>query len=527
MILGPASPDAPHGTAERTTLDDLFHRAAERRPDAAAVIDPPNRQGFAAGPPRTLTYAEADRMVSGIARRLRRLGLPPDSVIGVQLPNTVESALTLLGVLRAGMIASPLPLLWRRKDAIAALTMIGAKALITCPHVDATDHCDLAMHVAAEVFTIRHVCAFGATVPDGFVPLEDLYGKTDAAVEPIAPVDRTGNPADHVAVITWDVDATGPVPVARKHSELLAGGFSVFSEAAMSQDAVILSTLLSASFAGLALTIVPWLIAGGTLVLHHPFHAAVLATQRAKYKCTTVVLPGPLAARLAEARLLGADSGLVSVVGAWRAPERMLVSPTWREGDVRLVDVQAFGEVGIVAARRGGDGHPALIGPGRLITPRGSPSGVVVAELARGEDGTLLMRGPMVPRHPFPPGIERSGTSYLRVGDDGFVDTGYTCRIDRDSGRLMVTRPPGGMVSIGGYRFLLRDLQDIVAATSAGATLAGLPDTLSGHRLAGAAPNREALIAELVSLGLNPLVANAFRERRTADQPAVREASAA
>ncbi len=47
------------------------------------------------------------------------------------MPNTVDSVLTLLGVLRAGLIAMPLPLLWRRADAVAALSRVGAKALIT------------------------------------------------------------------------------------------------------------------------------------------------------------------------------------------------------------------------------------------------------------------------------------------------------------------------------------------------------------------------------------------------------------
>ena len=56
-------------------------------------------------------------MVSAIAGRLRRMGLPTDAIVGIQLPNIVENILTILGVLRAGMIAAPLPLLWRRADA--------------------------------------------------------------------------------------------------------------------------------------------------------------------------------------------------------------------------------------------------------------------------------------------------------------------------------------------------------------------------------------------------------------------------
>ena len=113
MILGDPKHRRP---CRRRTLDDLFRRAAARRPDALALADPPNRESFTDGPPRRLTYAEADRMVSAIAARLRTLGLPTDAIVGIQLPNTVESVLTMLGVLRAGLIAAPLPLLWRRAD---------------------------------------------------------------------------------------------------------------------------------------------------------------------------------------------------------------------------------------------------------------------------------------------------------------------------------------------------------------------------------------------------------------------------
>ena len=54
----------------------------------------------------------------------------------------------------------------------------------------------------------------------------------------------------------------------------------------------------------------------------------------------------------------------------------------------------------------------------------------MVAETLRTDAGTLAMRGPMVPHHVFPPGIERSGLPHLRIGPGGAVDTGYACRVD-------------------------------------------------------------------------------------------------
>jgi len=153
----------------RATLDELLHRTALRRPDAIALVDPPDRERFTDGKPRRLTYAQADRMVSAIAGRLRRMGLRSDVLVGIQIANTVESVLTLLGVLRAGLIAMPLPLLWRRAEAVAALSRVGAHALIVSGRIGAFDHYDLAMQIAVEIFPIRYVCGFGDRAPDGVV----------------------------------------------------------------------------------------------------------------------------------------------------------------------------------------------------------------------------------------------------------------------------------------------------------------------------------------------------------------------
>jgi acyl-CoA synthetase (AMP-forming)/AMP-acid ligase II len=131
MILGEDA-RAP-GTA--ATLDDLFRRAGVRHPDALALADPPNRESFADNAPRTLSFAQTDRAISAFATRLRGLGLQTDSVVAIHLPNTVESIVAFMGVLRAGMIAVPLPVLWRQAEIAAALTRVGAKAIVTCSRI--------------------------------------------------------------------------------------------------------------------------------------------------------------------------------------------------------------------------------------------------------------------------------------------------------------------------------------------------------------------------------------------------------
>jgi acyl-CoA synthetase (AMP-forming)/AMP-acid ligase II len=322
----------------RLTLDDLFRRAGVRRAEARALSDPS----------RSLTFAQADRATSAVAARLRALGLATDAVVAMQLPNSVDSAIALLGILRAGMIAAPLPLLWRQREILDALSRTAAKAIVTS---DA--HADIAMQVAATLFPIRAVTGFGRCLPDGVVPLDDVF--VPSAKEFFHASTRRS--AAHAAVITFDVTADGIVPVTRSHSELIAGGLAVCREAGIAQDETILSTIPLGSFAGLTLTLVPWLLGGGTLALHHGFDPAIFAEQFRAHDAAIVVLPGPALPAIADTGLLNQAK---IVLALWRVPEQLTAAAPW-QGDATLVDIASFSETDLLAARRGPDGMPALI----------------------------------------------------------------------------------------------------------------------------------------------------------------------
>jgi AMP-binding enzyme len=507
-IAGTMTTDTDRPTV-KATLDELFRRTLTRRPDAIALVDPADRAAFTDGPVRRLSYRQADQAISALAARLRGFGLPTDAVVAIQLPNTVESVIALLAVARAGLIAAPLPLLWRHADAAAALTRVAARALIGCQRVCDTLHGDVAMQIAMDTFTIRFLCGFGENLPDGVVPIDDIFETRDAPPH----IDRPGAAADHVALVTFDITADGIVPVARSHAELLAAALAVTLEARIAPDTSILGALAPASFASVATTIMPWLLSGGTLVLHQPFAPDVFAQQRAQEQCGITVLPGPMVARLAEAGLIG-GADATNVLGVWRAPERMAQSAPWH-GAGTLTDIPVFGEIGLVPLRREADGKPLAIPAGRMNAPRSGAHGVHVITTSRTGTGALALSGPMVPKSPFPPGAERGGAPRLKV-TEAAVDTGYACRADRDTKALTIDGPPAGIVSVGGYRFALRAMQELVAGIEDGSTLAALPDVLAGHRLAGSGADRDAICDALLAHGANPLLVAAFRARRPA-----------
>src|SRR5438045_5510686 len=100
------------------------------------------------------------------------------------------------------------------------------------------------------------------------------------------------------ALISFDVTPDGFRPVPRAHLSLIAGGLALSLESDVPQGATVMSAFSPTSFAGLTSSLVVWLLAGGTLALHHPFDSDVLEQQIDEHKCDTLMAPAQLAMRL-------------------------------------------------------------------------------------------------------------------------------------------------------------------------------------------------------------------------------------
>lgn len=481
---------------EEPTIDDMFKAATAMHPEAIALVDPPGRMAHGQ-PARRLTYREADRVVSALAGRLRTLNLPADSLIAFQLPNTVEFVLTMLAILRAGHIAAPLPFLWRKADAAAALARVAPRVLIaTAPAEDA-------MYVAAETFSIRFVCAFGQDLPDGLIPLEDVFTQ---APEHVPPLPRPPSPEDHVAIVTFDVIPEGIVPVARSHRQFLDAAQSIAAVVGYGHSVRMLTTLALSSYGALAISVGGWLVSGGTLVLHHTFSALDLAAQSEHEACNILIVPGPLAASIAAAGIAGQGSRLA---GLWRAPERLFLT-NGSAAPEGVIEFAAFGEIACVPVTRQQDGR---VSPFAKVDMKQPPRPGAV-EISVTDAGTLAVRGRSVPVHAFPPKVG-DRLPKLKIDEFDWVDTEYPCRVDPNTKGLLMDGPPPGIITVGGCRFRLRDLQDLADRLDNGARIAALPDAISGQRLAGVGTSRPNLRETLLALGIHPLIVEAFRDRRS------------
>ncbi|MET9959164.1 amino acid adenylation domain-containing protein [Streptomyces sp. NPDC006326] len=181
-LLGP---DGPAARTPGGDLPEIAPRLAPARvaeqirltPDAVAV----------SGGGRSLTYAELDATSRALARRLRAAGIGPESLVGVCLGRTVDLAVALLAVWRAGAAYLPLDPSHPRARRAFTVTDAGVEWVVA----------DAVGRAAVE------------GLPVGVIPLEDPRGR-DAAEEagPDGP-DEVLPTADSLAYVIYTSGSTG------------------------------------------------------------------------------------------------------------------------------------------------------------------------------------------------------------------------------------------------------------------------------------------------------------------------------
>lgn len=465
MTTGPM----PFGNA--VTLDALFRRNAASRPAALAVSESgAHRPG---GKARSLNYAELDNAASHLAAQLQAFRLPKDATVALHLPNGCELTIALLGVMRAGFTALPLPVLWRQSDLIRALREAETSVLITTSNFTLENLPMLAGEVAGEVFELSFPCAFGNDLPDGIIPLS-------VSTEPL----EEDVPPAQARITTLGISDSGIAIRSRNDAELLASGLGVLIAGDMRANDTILAAVSLASIAGLGGAFVPWLLTGGTLHLLDDLPA------------TTVVAPDQRRHAVAPARALEAICAtLRAPIGAAIAVHQDGGADGYVFRDIaaeRVVDFHIFNEVAAIAIKRASRSTSASIPIGAVHAGSAAADAPVVVETKLDADMRLFVRGPMVPA--------------LDGGHDQWTATGFTGIIlDRKNFK---PDTPDNFIVIGGLRFSIADLEQRINTASPGARVAMIEDPLLGTRLAIWAEDSAKATDALLAAGLPRIVAS-------------------
>lgn len=502
MIVVPEERSLAHlatGVWGRVTLDQILRKNAAGTPDRLALADFEDRADWTRGAPERLTYRQLDRRVEALAAFFGGLGLQPDTVVACQLPPLADSVAILFGLIRAGLIAAPLPLALREHETMDRIAALGARAIVTVAETVGERHGERMRGVAADLFQVRFVFAAGDGVPDGLIPLVRVYEEIDS-LGPAPDVPRKGNAADHCATVSWGLEiqedgSLAPAIVPRSHNHWIATGLMTLLEARVETAAVLVSPFAPSGLVGIGGAIMPWLLSGGTLVLGMPASADRIAEEAAAHGATHVLAPARFARRVAERMDAHRTEATILVVTADRTADVALPRGT------ETVDIAVLGERALIARRRRDAGVPGAVPVGRIgapaeasiaptlletsiRTPEAARPGARVREVA----GELLVRGAMVPEATWPK-ADRTGLRDRPREGEGWVRTGVAVRPDESRpGTVLLQGRSGEIGGSGALEFDLTELDRVYLSAADLVDAAAIPirDEDGCERLAAA-----------------------------------------
>ncbi len=456
-------------------IGDLLRATADRTPDAPALIDGQTR----------LSHAELADRADAAAGRLLDLGLAPGDRIVVQLPNGWEFVVLTYACLRAGIVAV-MALPAHRHTELAYLVRHAEAAAIAVPgRLRDFDHQELAHALADEAPGPWHVLVAGDDVSASSVDLRALCAPSPDPAAARARFDAHRPDSRDVAVFLLSGGTTGlPKLIARTHDDYAYNATASAHVCGVDAGTAYLVSLPAGHNFPLACPgILGTLLAGGRVVmLPSPEPARAFATIAAEGVTHTAVVPAVVGRWLEHAAESGPPSGLrVLQVGGARLADELArrVGPVL---GVRLQQVFGMAE-GLLNYTRLDDPEEVICTTqGRPLCPDDEVRLVdeFDRDVAPGEAGSLLTRGPYTPR-----GYYRAPEHNARAFTaDGWYRSGDICRFTAD-GNLIVEGRDKDMINRGGEKISAEEVENLVYQLPGIRQVAAvaMPDAKLGERV--------------------------------------------
>jgi mycobactin salicyl-AMP ligase len=456
-------------------LDSILGDAAAKWPDKKAVID----SGV------SYTFAELDARADRIAAALADRGIAPGDRILLQLPNSCQFAVALFGLLRAGAV--PVMCLPGHRSAelshFAAVS--GAVGLIVPDSIAGFDYREMAEGLVKDNPTLRFVFVDGE--PGSFQSWSaitdfDSPVRARPAVDPSAP-----------ALLLVSGGTTGlPKLIARTHDDYVYNAVASAQECRMDADDAYLVALPAGHNFPLACPglLGSMTVGAATVFTTDPSPESAFALID-RHKITVTALVNALAKVWTQAcewePVLPTSLRLVQVGGSrMTAEEARFILDGLTPG---LQQIFGMAE-GMLNFTRPGDPVDVVVNTqGRPMSPHDEMLVVddTGAEVAPGEEGELLVRGPYTLN-----GYYRADEANARsFSPDGFYRTGDRVRIFADgplAGYVEVTGRIKDVIHRGGETVSASDLEEHLFAHPAiyAAAAVALPDEYLGEKICAA-----------------------------------------
>ncbi|HBW35618.1 class I adenylate-forming enzyme family protein [Desulfosporosinus sp. BICA1-9] len=471
------------------TILDYFQEHVVTIPNRIALVDPPNREELTGSAPERLSYRELDVIVQKVARKLITLGVQKDDILMVQLPNTWELAMLYLAVAKTGAIISPIPMQWRLKELGYVAKLTESKIFITIEQFKDTFHLEMGRELLQNGSGSLKLCISLDTLREwtkGKETLEDERATEQSKIE-----------ANDIVTICWTSGTEAdPKGCPMSHNNWISQCGIAIQAAGICKGDVQFTAGPLVNMASLGTTFVPWLMLGGTYVLHHPFDAQVFVKQMIQEKVNYTLLVPAVANLLAkhpQADLF--DFSSVRSITLGSAPLSLFAMQEFkRRWNIDIGNIWGQNEgTGIVSGpgdvpnmeqrvdhlpqygKAGSKWISAVEGIETKIMDL--ETGLELTEV--GAVGELAYKGPNV----FPGYYKRQDLTAKSFDEDGFFYTGDLFRI-REGNYISFFDRKKDIIIRGGQNISAQEVENILMSHSKILDIAavGEPDDIFGER---------------------------------------------
>jgi acyl-CoA synthetase (AMP-forming)/AMP-acid ligase II len=484
-----------------------------RTPDAVALVDPPNRASITEGEAKRLTYAELKKVSDRLAGGLVEIGLGKDDILMIQLPNLVELVVIYLAAARIGAIVSPLPMQYRKRELREVMRLTEPKVFVTTRSFGGFGFVEMVEEIRAEFPSLESVIGTGEAVSDEGRGLADLMHapRNEEVLHEYLGAPEHQVSANDILTICWTSGTEAdPKGVPRSHNHWIWIAYATVDGCELQPGCHLLNPFPLVNMAGIGGMLVPWLLTGGRLVLHHPTDLGVFLAQIQSEKVSYTVAPPALLTMLLMKQeiLMSTDLSSIKNIGSGSAPLSPWMVSQWQE-KYGIHVINMFGS---------NEGAALTSGPKEFRDPAdraqyfprfGVPGGQMSTKLVdpstraviteSGVAGEMAIKSPGI----FPGYYKRPDLTEKVFDEEGYFYTGDLFEIAGDGKRLdryrFVSRLKDVIVR-GGFKISPEEIEALVMGHPgiAEAAVVGYPDKRLGERICLVAALRE---GQTVTLG--------------------------
>jgi amino acid adenylation domain-containing protein len=435
-------------------LGEDLRAAAVRDPDRAAVV----------GAQRTLSYGEFDHLADRLAAGLVELGVGRGDRVAIVLPNGIEAAIAIYGVLRAGAAFSPLNPTIKREKLGHVLSDSGAAAVLC--DTDRAETVNAAVASAGEIPVITDVEALASA--DGNAP-----------PRPVS--------VDLAAVIYTSGSTGDPKGVTLTHANMTFAADSIIQYLEMQRSDVVLCVLPLSFDYGLYQLLMCMRI-GATLVVEPNFAFPGRVVQLLEAENVTG-LPGVPTVFQVLLSLRGLADRELPALRFLTNTGAALPQPTVEAIRRTFPNARLYSMYGLTECKR------ATYLPPDQLTARPTSVGIPIPGteawiededgnvLGPGEVGELMIRGSHVMQGYW--GDPQATAERLRPGRwpwERVLASGDLFRSDEE-GYLYFVGRRDDLIKSGGEKVVPREVEDVLHAAPGvqEAAVVGIPDQLLGQ----------------------------------------------